>query len=48
MNIFRIIVIIILSIEALGTFIASCTGSEDCKTADAIVLLIALLYVIIK
>ena len=48
MNIFKIVVVIILSIEALGTFIASCKGSEECKTSDAIVLLIALLYVIMN
>lgn len=48
MNIFRIVVMIILCTEALGTFVASCKGSEDCKTADVIQLLIALLYVIIK
>ena len=47
MSIFRIIVIIILVIEMLGTFIASCKGSKDCKTTDAIVLGIALLYVIL-
>ena len=48
MNIFKIVVVIILSIEALGTFIASCKGSEECKTTDVIVLLIALLYVIMN
>ena len=47
MGIFKIIVIIILVIEALGTFVASCSGSDDCKTVDAIVLAIALLYVIL-
>ena len=48
MNIFKTVVVIILSIEALGTFIASCKGSEECKMTDVIVLLIALLYVIMN
>ena len=48
MNIFKVVVMIILSTEALGTFVASCRGSEDCKISDAIQLLIALLYVIMK
>ena len=48
MNIFKIIVIILLIIEVLGTFYAACTGSEDCKLSDVMVLSIILLYVILN
>lgn len=45
MEIFKIVAIVLLSIEILGTFIASCNGSEECKLSDVIFLSIALIYV---
>lgn len=46
MEIFRIVCIVILSIEILGTFVASCRGSDDCKLGDVIFLAIVLIYVL--
>lgn len=46
MEIFRIVCIVILSIEILGTFIASCTGSDDCTIGDVISLAIILIYIL--
>ena len=48
MNIFKIIIIVLISIEILGTLAAAYDGSDDCNYGDVLVLIASLVYVILN